>query len=152
MIDKCELVKQGYKPGKCLVKDKNKQGPACEVTFKIQNGILYRLISACHLSRPEHYLSIYQSGCNMDCLKCHSWSFSQHAEGEWYSPGDIAAEAEEYSRSITCWEPRERATSFHGQELCKGCGTCVQLTADTQRKNLVLKPTGKKGPMCPNKL
>jgi pyruvate formate lyase activating enzyme len=64
----------------------------------------------------------------------------------------MAAKAEEYSRIITCWEPRERATSFHGQELCKGCGTCVQLTADSQRKNLVLTPTGKKSPLCPGKL
>jgi pyruvate-formate lyase-activating enzyme len=152
MKNKCELVKQEFKPGKCLVKDKDKKGPACEITFKIQKGVPYRLISACHLSRPEHYLSIYQSGCNMDCLKCHSWSFSQHAEGKWYSPDDIAAEAEEYSRLITCREPRERATSWHGQELCKGCGSCVQLAVDGEGKNLTLIPTGKKGPLCPNKL
>lgn len=158
----CELKKQGIPPGKCQVKGKNKTktGTACQITLKYLDGIPYRLISSAHLSRPEHYFSIYQSGCNMDCRKCHSWHFSQHEdpEGEWMSPDDILVKAEGYARSVTYEEPRERATSFHALDLCRGCGACVQLgvyrTSDTARDGgeLFLRPTGQKGELCPNKL
>jgi uncharacterized Fe-S radical SAM superfamily protein PflX len=76
----CELVKQGFQAGKCTVKSGQSSGRACDLTLKIENDIPFRLISSAHLSRPEHYFSIYQSGCNMDCLKCHSWNFSQHVD------------------------------------------------------------------------
>ena len=99
MKNKCELVKQGFKKGKCQVSYNEKKGIACETTYKFQNDIPYRLIKSKHLSRPEHYFSIYQSGCNLDCMKCHSWSFSQYADGQWLSPDDILSMADEYSNS-----------------------------------------------------
>jgi pyruvate-formate lyase-activating enzyme len=159
MDNKCELIKQGFKPGKCMVQGfKKEKGSACEITLKIQKGIPHRLITSVHLSRPEHYLSIYQSGCNMDCLKCHSWSFSQHAEGQWFSPDDILKKTEAYVDSITYHEPVERATSFHALDLCRGCGACVELSImdafdnDVTKGRFYLKPTGRKGEMCPNKV
>ena len=58
----CTLLDQGMKPGKCLTStgtgDLKK---ACEVTLQIENGNSKRLIKSIHLSRPEDYLSIYQS-------------------------------------------------------------------------------------------
>lgn len=159
MNDKCELLKQGFKPGKCLVQGmKKEKGTACEITLKMQNNIPLRLITSIHLSRPEHYLSIYQSGCNMDCLKCHSWTFSQQAEGEWYSPDDILQETMDYAESITYYEPAARATSFHALDLCRGCGACVEFAVTDVFDNgaakgkIYLKPTGKRGELCPNKL
>jgi pyruvate-formate lyase-activating enzyme len=131
--------------------------------LKIENDIPFRLISSAHLSRPEHYFSIYQSGCNMDCLKCHSWNFSQHVDrgGEWLSPDDILAEAEAYAAAVTYNEPVSRATSFHAQDLCRSCGACVQPAAFdpygnsrtlNDEGNIFLVPTGRKGPMCPGKV
>jgi pyruvate-formate lyase-activating enzyme len=159
MDNKCELIKQGFKPGKCMVQGFNKKkGSACEITLKIEKDIPHRLITSVHLSRPEHYLSIYQSGCNLDCLKCHSWSFSQNAEGQWLSPDDILKKAEEYAASITYHEPVERATSFHALDLCRGCGACVELgimnSFDTgvTKGRFYLKPTGRKGQTCPNRV
>jgi len=38
---------------------------ACQVTLKWEEDVPFRLIEASHLSRPEHYFSIYQSGCNL---------------------------------------------------------------------------------------
>lgn len=52
---------------------------------------MHRMISALHLSRPENYLSIYQSGCNLACRKCHSWYFAKVKEGRWYTPRNILA-------------------------------------------------------------
>lgn len=147
MKDRCELLNQGFKPGKCMVKIEKQTGPACEITFETREGVPYRLISAAHLSRPEHYYSIYQSGCNMDCLKCHSWNFTQHADGEWLSADDILAKAEEYSRSVTYYEPRERATSYHALDLCRGCGVCVELHRTNSFRNY-----GERGHLCPRRL
>lgn len=158
MKEKCELLRQGYKTGKCLVSRENDRGRACEVTLRFEEGIPLRLVKSAHLSRPEHYLSIYQSGCNMECLKCHSWDFSQHATGEWLSPDDILQLAEDYAGSITYYEPRERATSYHALDLCRGCGTCVQTSlADllvTRNQSGINKPrpTGKRGRLCPKQL
>ena len=130
-------------PGRCTVKERGtgRQGPACEMTLKSEGGVLQRLITSAHLSRPEHYFSIYQSGCNMECLKCHSWRFSQYTEGEWYSAADILRMAGAYARTVTYEEPKERATSFHALDLCRGCGACVHPD----------RPSAK-GPLCPGKV
>ena len=73
----CRLKEQGYSPGSCLVQVDGKRELACKATLKYENNQTHRLITAIHLSRPENYLSIYQSGCNFSCRKCHSWSFSK---------------------------------------------------------------------------
>ena len=54
-----------------------------------------------HLSRPEDYFSIYQSGCNHNCLKCHSWEFSKIFNGDWYSTDEIALECRKYEQDVT---------------------------------------------------
>jgi len=129
----CRLVEQGfpqgscstfYKPSKGLFKG-HAEGRACDVTMQWEDGVPSRKIKSFLLSRPEDYLSLYQSGCNMSCLKCHSWEFSQYRAGEWMSPEGAVRLAEEYARLVTVWEPRERATSSHAQSLCKHCGQCV---------------------------
>ncbi|HDS46370.1 MAG TPA: radical SAM protein [Methanomicrobia archaeon] len=124
----CRLVKQGFEQGSCQVFDRasGQYRNACDATFKIVKGTPQRLIHGRFLSRPEHYLSIYQSGCNLACKKCHSWQFTQHAVGAWQSPREIATAVQQY---LTDYEitavPREQATSWHAHELCKGCGRCV---------------------------
>lgn len=132
---KCSLVQQGYEMGSCLVKSGHRLLPACRSTYR-EDGHL-RLIKAIHLSRPEHYLSIYQSGCNFYCLKCHSWYFSKQANGIWMSPEDIGKAAERYVEEYSIvYEPRERATSYHALDLCRGCGSCIML--------------GRRSRLCPN--
>jgi len=42
------------------------------------------------------------------------------------SPKDIGILARNYGQTITYWEPRERATSFHAHDLCLSCGLCVR--------------------------
>jgi pyruvate formate lyase activating enzyme len=135
---KCLLVEQGYIPGSCLTQIKNNQKKACDVTLKCDGSHWSRLIKSAHLSRPEHYFSIYQSGCNHACLKCHSWEFTQKATGKWLSAEKIGLIAREYEKLITIWEPQERATMWHATDLCRSCGTCV--THNT------------KGLLCPNNL
>jgi pyruvate formate lyase activating enzyme len=134
----CRLSKESFKPGSCLVYHKGRRYPACKVTLKWENDVPSRLIEAAHLSRPEHYFSIYQSGCNFNCRKCHSWYFSQYATGSWHSPKDIAKLAEEYAATMTVVEPRDRATSFHAHDLCRSCGHCFL--------------NGERSPYCPGKL
>jgi pyruvate-formate lyase-activating enzyme len=95
------------------------------VTLKYKNRQPYRLITAIHLSRPENYLSIYQSGCNFSCRKCHSWYFSKAKNGSWYSPDDILKEAIDYEKSVTLTEPREKATAWHSHDTCRCCGSCI---------------------------
>jgi pyruvate formate lyase activating enzyme len=129
----CRLKEQGFETGSCRVAYGAERisftrpllGRACQVTLKWEGDVPLRLIEASHLSRPEHYFSIYQSGCNLTCKKCHSWSFTQYASGEWMSPKDIGKLAYEYGKTVTYWEPRERATSFHAHDLCLCCGLCV---------------------------
>lgn len=87
--EKCRLLEQGFSPASCAVWCQGRRRPACRVTLKWESGKLYRLIKAAHLSRPEHYFSIYQSGCNWSYKKCHSWEFTQYATGDWMSPEDI---------------------------------------------------------------
>jgi pyruvate-formate lyase-activating enzyme len=83
------------------------------------------MISAVHLSRPENYLSIYQSGCNLACRKCHSWNFAKVKSGRWFRPRDILQAAKVYDRQVTWFEPRDQATAWHAQESCRCCGACV---------------------------
>ena len=98
---------------------------ACQATLRHENGKILRRISAVHLSRPENYLSIYQSGCNFSCRKCHSWHFTKTADGRWFSPDDILREATAYDREVTMLEPREKATAWHAHDSCRCCGSCV---------------------------
>ncbi len=133
----CKMVEQGFKPGSCLVEVGGVKRRACEATLKY-DGVWYRLIKSAHLSRPEDYFSIYQSGCNHSCLKCHSWYFTQVANGYWLSTDQIAEMAEEYEKDVTVKEPRKRATMWHATDLCRHCGSCVL--------------TGKRGKLCPGKL
>ena len=128
------------------------------MTLKWDGDIPFRLIKSAHLSRPEHYFSIYQSGCNFSCKKCHSWEFTQHAQGEWMSPDDIATLAREYAQIVTYKEPRERATSFHALDVCRCCGSCVEVrylpVVEGGRlvRELYLAKTGRRSRLCPSKL
>jgi pyruvate formate lyase activating enzyme len=121
----CELRAQGREPGACGVESGGKLFPACKATLRERDGKLERLIETVHLSRPENYLSIYQSGCNLTCRKCHSWDFSQGATGEWWSADQLAVLCREYEQKVTLIEPRSRATAWHAQDSCRCCGLCV---------------------------
>ncbi|MHC1586411.1 MAG: radical SAM protein [Candidatus Hecatellaceae archaeon] len=135
----CALVRQGYEAGSCLTKlPDGSLKPACQATLRRERGEWFRLIRSAHLSRPEDYFSIYQSGCNHSCLKCHSWDFTQHYSGFWASTSELAQMAAEYEAMVTVWEPRERATMFHATDLCRHCGLCVT--------------GGVRGEFCPRKL
>ncbi|MEM4445679.1 MAG: radical SAM protein [Candidatus Jordarchaeales archaeon] len=135
----CSMVRQGYASGSCMVEmGDGSFRPACKATLRKEGDTWYRLIRAAHLSRPEDYLSIYQSGCNHSCLKCHSWDFSQRYNGFWASVEELAEMAAEYEGIVTVWEPRERATMFHATDLCHHCGMCVVY--------------GVRGRLCPRKL
>ncbi|MGE5310845.1 MAG: radical SAM protein [Nitrospirota bacterium] len=131
----CPLIRQGYKPGSCQVEMGADFLPACEATLRFEDGRWERLIASTHLSRPENYFSIYQSGCNFSCRKCHSWYFSKVANGEWLTPLDIVEAARAYEKEVTLVEPRERATAWHAHETCHCCGACVL--------------TGERSPRCP---
>jgi pyruvate-formate lyase-activating enzyme len=122
---KCRLKKQDLPPGSCLVKVDGKNQPACQATLRYENGDIYRLITSVDLSRPENYLSIYQSGCNFSCRKCHSWYFSKVQDGFWYTPEDLLKKSMEYEKLVSLKEPRQRATAWHAQETCRCCGSCV---------------------------
>ncbi len=124
-VSKCQLKKQGFSPGSCMVNVDGNHQPACRATLKYENGDIFRLITSVHLSRPENYLSIYQSGCNFSCRKCHSWHFSKTKAGAWYSPGDILNKSLAYEKWVSHKEPRERVTAWHAQETCRCCGSCV---------------------------
>ncbi|UCC40630.1 MAG: radical SAM protein [Candidatus Aminicenantes bacterium] len=146
---KCFLVEQGYKPGSCLMQIKDDQKKACDVTLKREDGQWSRLIKSSHLSRPEHYYSIYQSGCNHTCLKCHSWDFTQKANGEWLLAEKVGLIAREYEKVITVWEPREKATMWHATDLCRSCGSCLISNAKgvlcpdiLEPEKIVLSPQG----------
>jgi len=135
----CNMIKQGYNKAACEVTLKGHfTQPACQSTLKFENGEYWRVITSMHLSRPEDYFSIYQSGCNHSCLKCHSWEFSQNFNGSWYSTDDVAELCREYEKKVTIYEPRERALMFYATDLCKHCGACVLFN--------------KKSPFCPNKV
>jgi pyruvate-formate lyase-activating enzyme len=135
---KCRLKKQGYSVGSCLVESDGRQRLACQATLQYENDQVSRLITSVHLSRPENYLSIYQSGCNFSCRKCHSWHFSKAADGSWYSPQDILEEALTYNKLVTFTEPRAQATAWHAHDSCRCCGNCVF--------------QGRRSPTCPEVL
>jgi len=139
MTTHCTMVEQGYPMGDCLVElPDGSRERACQATLQRIGDSLWRLIRSAHLSRPEHYLSIYQSGCNQSCLKCHSHEFSQRYDGDWWSTDLLAGMALSYVKHITVWEPRERATMYHATDLCRCCGRCVV--------------NGERGPLCPGVL
>lgn len=146
---KCNLIKQGFPQGSCFVESKEGKSLACEITLKESEKGPLRLISEVHLSRPENYLSIYQSGCNFSCRKCHSWAFTKIAKGEWWSPADVLKACKEYEREVTLREPREKATAFHAHEACRCCGACVMHGKRSslcprviQKKDIILSPQG----------
>ena len=119
------MTRASIEPGSCSTRARGRHLSACRATLRSQENRLERLIRTVHLSRPENYLSVYQSGCNMSCRKCHSWEFSQVAEGNWMTPAAIADEAAAYEREVTLREPRERATAWHAHDSCRCCGSCV---------------------------
>ncbi|MHA2040987.1 MAG: radical SAM protein [Candidatus Thorarchaeota archaeon] len=124
--ESCAMVDQGYSRGSCLVEvSEGRKKLACSATLRNSEAGYERLIKSLHLSRPEDYLSIYQSGCNHTCLKCHSHEFSKVATGEWMSTEEIAGVAKVYREDVTVIEPREAATSWHAHRLCIHCGSCV---------------------------
>ncbi len=133
MHQKCRLVEQGFQQGSCATFHKAErfvsigytEDRACSVTLKWEGEVPLRKIKSVLLSRPEDYLSIYQSGCNLSCLKCHSWEFSQYRTGDWASPEAVAEIAKEYAKHVTVREPKERATSSHALGLCRHCGQCI---------------------------
>lgn len=135
---KCILEAQGYEPCKHLINVGGKFKRPCEAGFWIDRGVIKRLIFDTVLSRPEDYLSVYQSCCNHNCLKCHSWYFSQVQRGRWYAPEQVLDDALKYEDIVTIWEPRERATMWHASDLCSHCGSC--------------KIYGEYGPFCPKNL
>ncbi|UCF90566.1 MAG: radical SAM protein [Desulfobacterales bacterium] len=131
----CRLIDQGFAAGSCGVEAGGRRAPACRVTLKHDDHQIYRLITSIHLSRPENYLSIYQSGCNFSCRKCHSWYFSKIKEGEWYTPEQVCETARIYAATVTLREPREKATAWHAHDSCRCCGSCVV--------------SGQRAPQCP---
>ncbi len=80
----CKLKEHGFKPGSCRVKTDGKHALACQATLKRENKTSYRLITSIHLSRPENYLSIYQSGCNFS-----SRIFLSINQGAIFLPGNV---------------------------------------------------------------
>lgn len=134
----CRLKEQGFRPGSCSVEVNGKHQPACAATLKDESGTIHRLITSIHLSRPENYLSLYQSGCNFSCRKCHSWYFSKVRDGKWYTADDIAQIARAYERQVTLIETREHATAWHAHDTCRCCGSCVVY--------------GERSPSCPGVL
>ena len=140
---KCPLKEQGLDQGACLTKTLTGElRPACQVTLrKNAEGRFERLIRSMHLSRPEDYFSVYQSGCNHTCLKCHSAEFSKVTNGEWLSITELALIAKDYRQEVTVWEPRDRATMWHAGTLCKHCGTCRLTGLQSPRCPKILDPT-----------
>ncbi|MGD9396095.1 MAG: radical SAM protein [Candidatus Thorarchaeota archaeon] len=136
----CTMIDQGFSRGSCLVEtSEGTKKLACATTLREKSDSRHgRLIKSLLLSRPEDYLSIYQSGCNHTCLKCHSHEFSKVVTGNWMTSVDIADIAREYLGYVTVFEPREAATSWHAHRLCRHCGMCITY--------------GKRPENCPQKL
>jgi pyruvate-formate lyase-activating enzyme len=134
----CELIKQGFERGACTTDGKEGKSTACKAGIRKEDGKIFRLIRSAHLSRPENYFSIYQSGCNFSCKKCHSWYFSQIASGRWYSQFRVLELCKNYEKEVTLIEPRKKATAWHAHQTCRCCGSCVL--------------TGRRSEHCPRKL
>jgi pyruvate-formate lyase-activating enzyme len=126
--------------GSCSVDANGKRQLACRAALKYDHHRIQRLITSIHLSRPENYLSVYQSGCNFACKKCHSWQFSKTADGTWHTPRDILAKALDYEKNVTLREPREKATAWHAHDSCRCCGSCVMYTQKSASCPDVLDP------------
>lgn len=137
-MKQCYISHQGYPSCNCITQTPEGSKPPCKAGLMVKDGEIHRLIYDIVLSRPEDYLSIYQSACNHSCLKCHSWYFTQIARGKWLKPEDIVKEVLDYREQVTVWEPKHRATMWHASDLCAHCGLC--------------KLTGRRGPYCPGKL
>ena len=135
---RCRLKEQGLPIGSCKVDVDGKSMSACQATLRHEDETISRLITSVHLSRPENYLSIYQSGCNFSCRKCHSWYFSKVKDGSWFTPQDILKKARDYNSRVTLQEPRNKATAWHAHDSCRCCGSCVT--------------DGKPAPSCPGVL
>ncbi|MFQ5821242.1 MAG: radical SAM protein [Candidatus Heimdallarchaeota archaeon] len=125
-MQQCVMRQQGFDRGSCLVSNSQGSKLACQATLKRENGEYSRLITSMHLSRPEDYFSIYQSGCNHTCLKCHSHTFSQVTKGDWISTSQLAEILAGYAEDVTVYEPKERSTMYHAGDLCRHCGLCIQ--------------------------
>lgn len=135
----CLLKQQGIPQGSCSTITANgEKKKACEVTLRMKDGQYERVIRSKHLSRPEDYFSVYQSGCNHDCLKCHSSHYSKYVYGQWMSISELAEAAKRYLYYVTVFEPKKRITMWHAEDLCLHCGSCV------------IK--GSKSKNCPDKL
>ncbi|MGC9781401.1 MAG: radical SAM protein [Candidatus Heimdallarchaeota archaeon] len=135
----CLLKQQGIPQGSCYtITDNGTKKKACEVTLRTKDNQYERLIKSKHLSRPEDYYSVYQSGCNHDCLKCHSSEFSKRVNGQWISEDELAKIAKEYLSYVTVFEPKNRVTMWHAEDLCLHCGSCII--------------HGRKSKYCPGKL
>ena len=137
---KCRLKEQGFSAGSCLVEADEKRLLACQATLKYENNQTHRLITSVHLSRPENYLSIYQSGCNFSCKKCHSWYFSKKKDGTWYTPKELLKKAITYEKSVNLIEPKAKATSWHSHDTCRCCGSCVLYGKRSSSCPGILKP------------
>jgi len=94
----CFIKHQGYEPCGCTVETSYGPEIPCRAGIAVRKGRIYRLIYDIVLSRPEDYLSVYQSGCNHNCLKCHSWYFTQRTRGYWHSPQQLLGGGREVSR------------------------------------------------------
>ncbi|MEE9410673.1 MAG: radical SAM protein [Candidatus Heimdallarchaeota archaeon] len=138
---KCSMILQDYLPGSCMVQvAKDVKRRACESTLREGDKGFERIIKSVHLSRPEDYLSIYQSGCNHNCQKCHSHDFSKVLSGKWMSTDQIAKSAADYREHVTVFEPRKAATSWHAHRLCRHCGSCVLYGEKSENCPKKLKP------------
>ncbi|MFZ8783217.1 MAG: hypothetical protein ACO2OR_04465 [Desulfurococcaceae archaeon] len=92
----CTLRAQGYEACNCFTETTSGLVAPCRAGIRVREGEIYRLIYDIVLSRPEDYLSVYQSRCSHNCLKCHSCCFAQVASGYWYSPRDLLNEVLKY--------------------------------------------------------
>ena len=139
---KCQLVIQGYKIGDCQTHTREgKSEKACDVALrKDAGGTWHRVITSAHLSRPEHYYSIYMSGCNLNYRKCHSHEFTKNIKGEWMSTDQIAGLCAEYEKNVTVFEPVERALDYYANDLCRCCGTCLILGRQSSRCPGMISP------------
>ena len=121
----CLLKQQEIPQGSCTtITATGEKKKACEVTLRMKDGQYERVITSRHLSRPEDYFSVYQSGCNHNCLKCHSSGFSKRVSGQWLSINKLAEEANRYLNYVTVFEPKKRLTMWHAEDLCLHCGSC----------------------------
>lgn len=115
--------------------------PACEATVRHNPSTGYeRLVRSLYIARPEDWLAVCESGCNLNCLHCSNSSFIKTARGGWVSAEVIGAFAKDYLSSVTVMEPRERATSYHSEALCDHCGGCVTKDEPSEFCPSVLTP------------